>query len=123
MKVASWLIDSHVLLTGVVRRFSPLASASCLSAHCFLSAALGVFPACNGSVLVRYQAVRSWFIGRALLFPLHSKPALATPALFAASSVPSCRVAGLSGQCGLERRSSWCSGTFAQQIIQAEPAS
>jgi hypothetical protein len=36
---------------------------------------------------------------------------------------PQFQVSRLSGQCGLERRSSWRYATFAQQIIQAEPAS
>jgi hypothetical protein len=36
---------------------------------------------------------------------------------------PQFQVGGLSGKCGLERRSSQCYGIFAQQIIQAEPAS
>jgi hypothetical protein len=36
---------------------------------------------------------------------------------------PQFQVGGLSRKCGLVRRSSWCCETFAQQIIQAEPAS
>ena len=71
----------------------------------------------------------AWSPSRGALVTYRARPSLLASAksprlqLKAYSLHPQSPVGGLSRQSGLEQRSSWCYGTLAQQIIQAELAS